>query len=343
LATLQQLPEVSRILLWDADAALLTQVAAAQGAKVAATFDDLDALLAAPGLLACVAALRNDQGPGCFVRVLEAGKPLLAEKPIGRRADDAAKVIAAARRAGTLLSVCYQNRYMPWVQDARAFVRQGLLGELVSVEMRMITTQVRVRDPQHWLFRQEAAGGGVLSWLGCHWIDLMRYLTGDEIVRVAAEVATRSGEAIDVEDVAALAVRFASGAVGTLHAGYILALSGGGYHNPAGYDMYIGLNGRLGRVYWSTSGTPSSIYAETTHPAWAGAPQRSFGYSAADSPAYGGPAGEQFMRDFLAAAQGQGEPPTRGEDAWAVAQVVDAAYASSRSGRHVSIATQIEG
>ncbi|MCX6044641.1 MAG: Gfo/Idh/MocA family oxidoreductase [Chloroflexi bacterium] len=340
LRTLQQLPEVERILLWDNNGDALAHVQATQGHKVAATFTDLDQLLADPALFFVIAALRNDLGPAIFIRVLDAGKHLLAEKPIGRHAAETEQVIEAAKRNQVKLGVCYQNRYGPWAQDVRDLVSQGLLGPLISVEMRMITTQVQFRNPSHWLFRQDQAGGGILSWLGCHYIDLMRYITGDEIVSVAAEVATRSGEAIDVEDMAQLSLRFRSGAIGSLHAGYLLALSGGGYHNHAGYDIYGGFNGRLGRIHWTTSGTPSTIYAETTHPAWASAPQRTFQYTLANSPAYGGVAGEQFIRAFILAAQGQGAVPASGEDALQVARIIDAAYASSRTGQRVAVATQ---
>jgi predicted dehydrogenase len=337
LRTLQELPEVGRILLWDTDAEMLAQVQASQGEKVVAGFTDLDALLAIPDLFFVIAALRNDLGPEIFERVLAAGKHLMAEKPIGRTAADTERVLAAARRSGVQLGVCYQNRVGPWVQDARQIVQQGLLGPLVSVELRMVTTQVRFRNPQHWLFRNQYAGGGILSWLGCHYLDMMRYITGDEVVSVAAEVATRSGEAIDVEDAAALALRFHSGAVGVMHAGYMLALSGGGYFNRAGYDNYFSVNGQLGRLYWSSSGAPSSVYVESTHPAWAGAPQRTFHYSYADSPAYGGTYGQQFISAFVQAAH-EGRPAfTTGEDALHVARIVDAAYESSRSGRRVDL------
>ena len=225
------------------------------------------------------------------------------------------------------------------MQDVHAFVRQGLLGPLISVEMRIITTQVQFRNPRHWLFSEQQAGGGILAWLGCHYIDLMRYLTGDEVVSVAAEVATRSGEDIDVEDTAVVALRYASGAVGSLHAGYMLALSGGGYHNKTGYDIYVALNGRLGRICYTGTGSPeATLYLETTHPAWAGAPRRTTHYTPTESAAYGGVAGELFVRAFLRSAQGQGAAPTTGEDAWHVARIVDAAYLSSRSGRRVKLA-----
>jgi predicted dehydrogenase len=340
LRTLQQLPEIGRILLWDSNRETLARVQNEQGEKVAASFTDLDRLLADADLSFAIAALRNDRGADLFCRVLAAGKPLMAEKPVGRTAADTRRVIEAAQRAGARLAVCYQNRFTAWAQDIRRLVQQGLLGPLISVEMRMVTTQVRLRNPQHWLFRNELAGGGILSWLGCHYIDLIRYLTGDEIVSVAAEVATRSGENIDVEDVAVLSLRLQSGAVAALHAGYMLALSGGGYFNRAGYDNYVGINGRLGRLYFTSSGAPREIYVESTHPDWTSAPQRTLHYTYAESPAYGGIAGEQFIRAFIHAVQGRDEPPTTGEDALRVARVVDGAYESSRTGRRVELVTR---
>ena len=349
LRTLQQLPEVTRILLWDTSAEALARVSKDLPDKVVATYTDLGELLAQPDLYFVIAAIRNDLGKDVFLRVLAAGKHLMAEKPIGRNAAETQEVVDAARSAGLKLGVCYQNRANAVIQEARRIVAAGALGPLMSVEMRMITTAVRFRNPQHWLFSQEKAGGGMLSWLGCHYIDLLRYMTGDEIVAVQAEVATRSGEGIDVEDVAVLSLRLKSGAVASLHVGYMLALSGGGYHNPAGYDTYIGINGRLGRVHWSAPGSPSEINVESVHPAWAGAPQWSSKFQHGTSPAYGGKAGEAFIRSFVLAAQQGAEPapaandlrmPT-GEDALIVAKVVDAAYASSRSGQRVTLSLPV--
>ena len=337
LSTLQALPEVEVVSLWDEDREALEDAVRIQGTKVSAVYTDLDALLADDSILFAVAAVRNDLGPEVFVRALRAGKHLLAEKPIGRTAAETSSVIQAAQDSGLKLGVCYQNRNNPVVLDARRLVSAGAIGEIMSVEMRMLTTQVRFRNPSHWLFDVERSGGGILSWLGCHYIDMMCYITGEEIVSVAAETAVRSGESISVEDVAVLLLRFRSGAVGSFHAGYTLAMSGEGYHNKSGYDTYAGFNGRSGRIHWSGSGAPTGLSLESTHPDWSVAPQRSSGYELAQSPAYGGVAGEGFVRRFIEAARGDGEPMAAGLDALKVARVVDAAYESSRTGRRVPI------
>ena len=337
LRTLQVLPEVTGIYLWDENAEALAEVEQSQGEKVTGTTTDLSALLAQDDIFFVIAALRNDLGPAIFKQVLAAGKHLMAEKPIGRTAADTRQVIDAAATAGLQLGVCYQNRRNPVIEQARSLIAAGIIGPLVSVEMRMLTTQVQFRNPEHWLFRQDTAGGGILSWLGCHYIDLARYVTQDEITSVAGNVATRSGKAIDVEDIATLSFQFESGAVGSLHAGYTLALSGGGYHNKTGYDVYVGFNGRLGRIYWSATGAPTQFQVESVHPSWAAAPQRTFDFTVGQSPAYGGVSGETFIRDFIRAAQGQGTVPAAGQDALQVARVVDAAYESSRTGMRVEI------
>lgn len=342
LRTLQQLPEVKAIHLWDEDGAALQALEKSQGEKIVATHTELDALLARDDIFFAITALRNDLSPAICIRALQAGLHLMAEKPIGRTAADVQRVVEAARHAGKRLGVCYQNRRNPVVCQMRDLMAQGLLGKLMSVEMRMITTAVRFRDPGHWLFSHEKAGGGMLSWLGCHYIDLMRYITGDEIVSVSAETATRSGEAIDVEDVAALSLRLASGAVGSLHVGYILALRGGGYFNKQGYDTYAGFNGQAGRMYWRASGAPSHLYVETSHEEWRDAPIRELAYTLGESPAYGGTYGEAFIRAFIQAAEDGGSVPASGADALQVARVVDAAYESNRRGRRVAVEAPVQ-
>jgi predicted dehydrogenase len=335
----QALPDVAQILLWDEDAQALEHARLAQPQKIGQTFTDLDRLLGHADLLFAIVCMPTDRSPEVCLRALAAGIHLLAEKPIGRDAAEVERVVLEAERTGRQLGVCYQNRYHPIVQEARAIVAQGLIGPLVSVEMRMLTTQVRFRDPGSWLFQQALSGGGILSWLGCHELDLMRYVTQSEIVSVAAEVATRSGEAIDVEDVAVLALRFRSGAVGSLHMAYSLALHGGGYHNLAGYDAYTSFSGQAGRLYWAHN-TPR-LHVESTHPAWATAPTRALDFTLAESPAYGGAHGEAFARDFLRSIAERTPPPAAGRDALQVARIVAAAYESSAGGRRVAVAAPV--
>ena len=340
LATLQQLPEVESIAVCGESRADLEQARARQGAKVTAWYTNLAELLSGQRPFLAIVCVRNDRGPARFAQVLEAGVHLMAEKPVGRNAAETQQVLDAAAQSGALLSVCYQSRSYPLFRKMRSVLREGLLGELMSVEVRALYTQVKDRNPRHWLFNKEHAGGGVISWLGCHDIDRIRFITGEDYATVSAQVATRSGEDIDVEDMANLSLTLESGTLVSMHLGYVLGQSGSGYHNPAGNDVYLGVNGRLGRMYVRGIGLgeASRLYVETLHPAWNAAPKRSFEFVVADSPAYCGVAGENFIRSFVHAAQGRAEPVTTGKDALHVARVMDAAYASSETGCRIALA-----
>ncbi len=337
LGTLQELPEVESIVIWGENETALAAAQQSEVQKIEGMTTNLDEILARDDIFFVIATLRTDLKPDIFARVLESGKHLMAEKPIGRTAPDVQRVVETAERMGTQLGVCYQNRYNPLIRGVRDLVGQGLLGPLMSVEMRMLTTQVKFRNPRGWLFRHEYAGSGILAWLGCHYIDMMRYITHDEIVSVLAEVATRSGEDIDVEDIATFSLRLRSGAIGSLHVGYTLAFSGEKYPNQPSYDTYVGINGQDGRIYWSSPGTATHLNVETTHDTWAGAPQREFDYTLGESLAYGGVSGEHFIRDFIRAAQGRGSSPASGCDALQVARIIDAALESNRSGRRIEV------
>ena len=337
LRTLQVLPEIDSIYIWGDDDDAMAALRADKPDKVDGLFSDLDELLARDDLFFAIATMRSDLKPAIFDRLLQAGIHLMGEKPIASTAAEVAALVETAESRNLVLGTCYQNRYHPLVRDVRALIAQDLVGPLMSIEMRMLTTQPKFRKPESWLFNQKKAGGGMLTWLGCHYIDMMRYISGDEIVSVAAEVATRSGESIDVEDVAVLSLRFRSGAIGSLHTGYTLALKGAQYGDTPSYDTYVGVNGRDGRIYWNDASDRGHLYVESTHSSWAAAPRKEYNFAVAESPAYGGVYGEAFIGDFIKAARSGGVPPASGRDALQVARVIDAAYESSRSGRRIDI------
>ena len=98
----------------------------------------------------------------------------------------------------------------------------------------------------------------------------------DRISEVSAIVATRSGESIDVEDTASLSLRFRSGAVGSLHAGYMLPFSGLGYMGPS-YDTHIAIRGTKGNIVWKPfEREEPSFTAESTIVEWETSQHRVF-------------------------------------------------------------------
>ena len=185
----------------------------------------------------------------------------------------------------------------------------GAFGDLWAVEARVLTSQLRYRRPDtSWLFRSEYAGSGILSWLGCHKLDLLSYITDDRIAEVTAMTGNLNPEQVDVEDSAFVAFRFASGVMGTLYAGYLMAGPG---KNPD--DGYIALRGSQGyaEMYTSTpwsnrqfdgdlSGPSMRMWSEA--PGWETGGQRVLSFDAPASHVYGGKMAERLFREFLQAS-----------------------------------------
>jgi predicted dehydrogenase len=336
LKTLNQSDLVRRIYLFDESPEVIQKVQEAHGAKVEAAFFDLDHMLEVCDIDFGIACFKNDLNAELCLRLIQSGIHIISEKPVGQNLASVERVVKMAKDANLVLGVMYQNRYHPTTQEARRMIQSGAIGRVTACESRMVTSQVQFRNPNHWLFDKSQSGGGILSWLGCHYIDLLAYILGQDIVQVSGMVDTLSGEEIDVEDVATLSFRFANGTLGSMQAGYQLAISGPGYMGPS-YDTYMGFRGTLGRIFWEPTQTPPELHLESVAPEWRMAPQRSFAYTLPQVDAYGGAHGVAFINDFIKATQGEGEPPTTGEDALKVARIIEAVYASSASGQCVDL------
>jgi predicted dehydrogenase len=328
--------EVTAVHLYDADHAAAVELARQAGDKVEVCHYQLDSLLSAADVPWWLACLRNDECPAVLLEAAGAGKSVFAEKPIGRSAAEVEPVVAAFRQAGLSLGVAFTNRYRPAAVQARQLIAEGRLGRITAAETRLHTSQVALRDPAHWLFDNAVSGGGILAWLGCHYLDLLRFILGQEVVSVTAQVDTLSGEDIDVEDVAVLTLRFASGALATATFGYLMPVSPPGYHRGA-YDTYLGVKGVAGQISWEVFGPDQRLIATSACDDWAAAPQREFCFHEAPADAYGGRSGLEFARDCLRSAQEGTDPPATGEDLLAVWRIIDAAYESSREGKQVEL------
>lgn len=281
---------------------------------------------------AVLITLPNDATPGAVVQCAEAGAHVYAEKPCARTSAEFRPAAEAIRRAGVQFATGYLRRASPAGLAIRDMVQQGLLGRLVSIEARWITTSVRLRkdkmrmrNPAHFLFSKDRSGGGILHWLGCHWIDFMRWVSDAEVSQVIAIMATLSGRTIDVEDTASLCLRYANGMVGSLHCGYVT--------DQATDQLFFGLRGTMGWVNWERSGP--EIVAHSTHPAWLAAPTRVLRFEAEAAGGYGGGTGIVAMRQFIASFREGACPAFTSDDALRVLEVLDAAHESASTGRRV--------
>ena len=145
------------------------------------------------------------------VDCLERGAAVIVEKPIADQLDDGRRICDASRTTGLPALVGHQRRYNPIMRSAQAIVRAGTLGTPVSATV--LCTWRKPDDYFDVAWRRQRGGGPILINL-IHDIDLMRYLFGEiESVQAQASNAIRGHE---VEDTAAVLLRFRNGAVGTV-------------------------------------------------------------------------------------------------------------------------------
>jgi predicted dehydrogenase len=334
LRTLEALREVEAIHLCGVEGADLASLAG-DLSKVRSRTASAGDLLARPEIDALIVCVRNDLCPRILADAVAAGKAALFEKPGALRVADLRRIADLARQRGVPLGTMFQWRGHPIIHEVRQALQSGALGRVMAVEARMVTSQVRYRDPSHWLFRRATAGSGILSWLACHYLDLLCFFLGERVTEVVALVGQRNPERIEVEDTACLAFRFQSGVLGTLHAGYHLAGSRSGYSGAA-YDTFLALRGTDGYVRLPLSeGNRYTLVSEA--PGWAAGGRRERIFELPASPAYGGRAGEQFVLDFLQAARTGGVPPAPIDAAVHVLEIVEAALESSATGRLVRV------
>ena len=139
------------------------------------------------------------------------GIPVLVEKPITDTLQSAHELTEASEAAGVPVLVGHHRRHNPVVRKAREIVQADLLGRLTAISATFL-----VRKPDDYFetaWRTEPGGGPVLINL-IHDVDSLRFIAGD-IIGVQS-MTSNAMRGYDVEDTAAILLRFKSGALGTV-------------------------------------------------------------------------------------------------------------------------------
>ena len=105
---------------------------------------------------------------------LEAGKHVMCEKPMAKSADDAKRMVEAAKATGKKLTIGYQHRQKSSAQYAKQYIEQGAIGEIYYANCYAI----RRRGTPNWgvFLDAEAQGGGPIIDIATHSLDLTLYL-----------------------------------------------------------------------------------------------------------------------------------------------------------------------
>lgn len=118
-------------------------------------------------------------GEGCHV---------LLEKPMAISVGECDEIIEAVRGSGVKLLVGHTQHYFPENVKAKELIDSGELGRLVMINDIRHVHYYQPSRPA-WFFDKAKAGGGILTNLGSHSIDKIRWLGGSPIARVRSSVS----------------------------------------------------------------------------------------------------------------------------------------------------------
>lgn len=199
--------------VFDLDAA--RAVAVAGSATVHTT---LESLLAANDVDAVVVSTPPNTHEDFAIRAVSAGKHVVIEKPMAPSAAACARIIAAARATGRVVTTGYNHRYFPAIKLVRDLVKSGSIGRLSHV--RGYTGHSGLSEfKAPWMYDAAVMGGGALMDNGTHMIDLVRYIMGDAD-QISGMASSRVWQLAGVEDHAVVMLRSSDGVLGTVEASW---------------------------------------------------------------------------------------------------------------------------
>lgn len=173
---------------------------------------------------------------------LEAGLAVFCQKPLGRTAAEARRVVEIARERDRLLDVDLCYRHLAATRAVRDLLQAGALGDIVAVDL---TFHNAYGPDKPWYYDRALSGGGCLIDLGVHLLDLLQGLTGRRAWHVTAAALFAQGrrwtrDSEEVEDLAIAQLDHPSGVAARLACSWRL---------PAGCDAVI---------EWTVQGTKSA-------------------------------------------------------------------------------------
>jgi D-xylose 1-dehydrogenase (NADP+, D-xylono-1,5-lactone-forming) len=177
-------------------------------------YGSYEELLADPDVEAVYISLPNSLHVEWSVRALEAGKHVLCEKPMSRRAADVERAFDVAEESGRLLMEAFMYRHNPKTARLMELVDGGVIGRLRLVRAAF---SFPLADPENVRLNSSLDGGGLMD-VGCYCVSGTRLLGGEPEQVYGEQVLSQSG----VDELFTGTMRFPGDVLGQFDAGLVL-------------------------------------------------------------------------------------------------------------------------
>jgi predicted dehydrogenase len=274
--------------------------------------------LIAEGVEAVVVCAENARRRELVEMAAAAGVHVLCEKPIEATLADAEAMRDACEAAGVTFMTAFPMRFDASVRSVKGALDRGELGALYAVNG--INHSEFPGAHRAWFADRDLAGGGAVMDHTVHLTDLLRWMTGSEVVEVYAEVGNpfRPDE-VDVDTAGLVTLTFANG---------VFAAVDCSWSRPASYP-------RWGHLKMELIGERGGLSVDAFSQALTG-----YGRSLPRNPTWigwGADPNQAMVEAFLAAAAEGRDPPVTWRDGYEALRVALACYASAEAGQPVTL------
>lgn len=295
-------------------------------------YENLDDFLKDPDLEIVTVATPSGLHMDGAIAAANAKKHVIVEKPLDVTPEKCKAIVDACRKNNVKLSGIFPSRYHEVSQVIKNAIDKGRFGKIAfaDAQIKWFRTQ-EYYDSGAWRGTWKMDGGGCLMNQGIHAIDLLQWFMGP-VEEVSAFINTVGHERIEVEDTAAVALKFANGAVGTIE---------GSTCAYPGFLKRIEVMGTKGTAVMEEESLIKWEFADETDE------DRKIREKFCDSTATGGGASDpsaigfhghqKLFEAFIRALDNGTEPEIDGESASKAVQIICAAYESAQKGHPVKL------
>jgi UDP-N-acetyl-2-amino-2-deoxyglucuronate dehydrogenase len=262
--------------------------------------------------------------PSQTIQIADAGRHVMTEKPMATRWKDGLRMVEACDQASVHLFVVKQNRGNATLQLLKRAVQQKRFGRINMVVINVFWTRPQeYYDMDAWRGTWEFDGGALMN-QASHYVDLLDWLIGP-IESLQAYTGTLARD-IQVEDTAAMSIRWRSGALGSMNVTMLTY--------PKNLEGSITILGDRGTVRIGGLAVNEIQHWEFDEPHADDQRVAEASYTTTSVYGYGHPL---YYDNVIKTLRGEAEPETDGREGLRSLEVLIAAYLSARDGRRVSL------
>ncbi|MPY74971.1 MAG: gfo/Idh/MocA family oxidoreductase [Alphaproteobacteria bacterium] len=175
---------------------------------------DYAAMLMDPSIDAVVLATPHQQHAEQIVAACKARKHIFVEKPFTLTKASAVTSVAAADKAGLVLALGHNRRFLPSVLELKSRLESGALGTILHAESNHSGFSGLRFKPGNWRTSREESPAGGMGAMGIHMLDMLINLFGR--IEDVRSVSLRRAIPHDIDDTTSMIFRFESGMTGYL-------------------------------------------------------------------------------------------------------------------------------